>query len=51
MNGQVVGWISVGASRDDDAAVANAGEVMALYVVAAHWQTSVGAALRNAGVQ
>jgi ribosomal protein S18 acetylase RimI-like enzyme len=51
VDGQVVGWIAVGASRDDDGAAANAGEVMALYVVAAHWQTGVGPALWNAGVQ
>lgn len=48
---QVVGWISVGASRDDDAAGADTGEVMALYVLARYWQTGVGLALWRAGVQ
>ncbi|AZE94519.1 Acetyltransferase, GNAT family [Pseudomonas orientalis] len=48
---QVVGWISVGASRDDDAAGAYTGEVMALYVLARYWQTGVGLALWRAGMQ
>ena len=48
---QVVGWISLGASRDDDAAGANAGEVMALYVLARYWQTGVGLGLWRAGLQ
>ena len=47
----VVGWISVGPSRDEDAAGQNAGEVMAIYVQASHWHTGVGLALWNAGVQ
>jgi len=51
LNQQVVGWISVGASRDEDAAEANAGEVMAIYVLASHWQTGVGLALWKAGLQ
>ena len=42
---QVIGWISVGASRDPDAAVNNAGEVMALYVLEEHWQTGIGRCL------
>jgi len=50
-NNQVVGWISVGASRDDDAAGQNIGEVMAIYVLAGNWQTGVGLALWQAGVQ
>ncbi|OPA89235.1 GNAT family N-acetyltransferase [Pseudomonas fluorescens] len=48
---QIVGWISVGASRDDDAAGRTAGEVTALYVLAHHWQAGVGLALWNAGLQ
>ena len=51
LNNQVVGWISVGASRDDDAVGGNTGEVMALYVLASHWKTGVGLALWKAGVQ
>lgn len=50
-NNQVVGWISVGASRDDDAAGQNIGEVMAIYVLAGNWQAGVGLALWKAGVQ
>ena len=48
---QIVGWISVGASRDEDAVQAKAGEVMAIYVLAEHWQTGVGLALWKAGLQ
>ncbi|KPZ28528.1 Uncharacterized protein ALO38_01541 [Pseudomonas coronafaciens pv. zizaniae] len=48
---QVVGWISVGASRDEDATTDTAGEVMAIYVLARHWQTGVGLALWKAGLQ
>lgn len=51
LNKQVVGWISVGASRDEDAAEGNAGEVMAIYVLARYWQTGVGLALWKAGLQ
>ncbi|MGY4494908.1 N-acetyltransferase family protein [Pseudomonas sp. TE3610] len=51
VDNDVVGWISVGASRDEDAAGQNAGEVMAIYVLASHWHTGVGLALWNAGVQ
>jgi len=51
LNKQVVGWISVGASRDEDAAGGNAGEVMAIYVLARYWQTGVGLALWKAGLQ
>ena len=48
---QIIGWISVGASRDPDAVACNTGEVMALYVLEAHWQTGIGRALWQAGVQ
>ncbi|OAE13271.1 GNAT family acetyltransferase [Pseudomonas simiae] len=51
LNQQVVGWITVGASRDEDATEGNAGEVMAIYVLASHWQTGVGLALWKAGLQ
>jgi RimJ/RimL family protein N-acetyltransferase len=51
LNKQVVGWISVGTSRDEDAAGGNAGEVMAIYVLARYWQTGVGLALWKAGLQ
>ena len=49
--GQVVGWICIGAGRDEDAVVGDSGEVMAIYVLAAHWHTGVGQALWQAGVQ
>lgn len=51
LDGQVVGWISVGASRDEEAAGANTGEVMAIYVLARYWQAGVGLALWSAGLQ
>ncbi|WP_426219692.1 GNAT family N-acetyltransferase [Pseudomonas sp. DWRC2-2] len=51
LDGKVIGWISVGASRDEEAAGANTGEVMAIYVLAKYWQTGVGLALWNAGLQ
>ena len=48
---QVVGWICIGAGRDEDAVVGESGEVMAIYVLAEHWHTGVGLALWQAGVQ
>lgn len=51
LNGQVVGWISIGASRDDDGAGEDMAEVMALYVLADHWQTGVGLALWSAALR
>lgn len=48
---RVVGWISFGASRDEDAAGRQAGEIMALYVLAEYWHTGIGLALWKAGVQ
>ncbi|MGY2254604.1 N-acetyltransferase family protein [Pseudomonas reactans] len=51
LDGHVVGWISVGASRDEEAVGANTGEVMAIYVLARYWQAGVGLALWNAGLR
>ncbi|ROM34142.1 GNAT family N-acetyltransferase [Pseudomonas poae] len=48
---QIVGWISVGASRDEDADQEHVGEVMAIYVLAECWHTGVGLALWKAGQQ
>ncbi len=50
-NNQVVGWIAVGASRDDDAVGTHIGEVSALYVSPGAWQTGVGLALWKAGLE
>lgn len=50
LDNQVVGWISVGASRDEDIAAGNVGEVMAIYVLAGYWHKGVGLALWNTGV-
>jgi ribosomal protein S18 acetylase RimI-like enzyme len=41
----VIGFVSVGASRDDDAA----GELFAIYVHPNHWDTGAGRALMQAG--
>ena len=43
---KLVGWISFGVSRDDDAA--GAGEICALYVLPAYWRQGVGSALMRA---
>ncbi|KGE65503.1 MULTISPECIES: GNAT family N-acetyltransferase [Pseudomonas] len=51
LDGHVVGWISVGASRDEETAGQNAGEVMAIYVLARYWQTGFGLSLWKAGLQ
>jgi ribosomal protein S18 acetylase RimI-like enzyme len=40
-NGQPVGWISVGRSRDTDAAVST-GELYAIYVDPDHWGRGIG---------
>lgn len=48
---QIVGWISVGASRDKEGVGDNAGEVMAIYVLARYWQAGVGQALWKAGLE
>jgi GNAT superfamily N-acetyltransferase len=44
-DGVVVGFVSVGASRDDNAA----GELFAIYVDPEHWSTGVGRELIAAG--
>lgn len=51
VNEQVVGWIAVGASRDEAVAGGKVGEVLAIYVLADYWQTGVGLALWKAGLQ
>jgi ribosomal protein S18 acetylase RimI-like enzyme len=45
VDGEVVGFVSVGASRDDDAD----GELYAIYVYPHHWDTGAGRALMDAG--
>lgn len=49
--GEVIGWISVGASRDDDGGAQRMGEVMAIYILAEHWRRGVGKRLWQAGLQ
>ncbi|AXO88551.1 GNAT family N-acetyltransferase [Pseudomonas parafulva] len=45
VEGQVVGWIAYGASRDEDAIPGHTGEITAVYLLAEHWGTGVGRAL------
>jgi GNAT superfamily N-acetyltransferase len=45
VDGEIVGFVSVGASRDEDAD----GELYAIYVLPDHWSTGVGRALMEAG--
>ncbi len=45
VDGEVVGFVSVGPSRDDDAD----GELYAIYVHPDHWSTGAGRALMEAG--
>jgi ribosomal protein S18 acetylase RimI-like enzyme len=51
VNDQVVGWISVGATRDNDITANDVGEVMAIYVLTEHWRAGIGRALWRAGLQ
>jgi ribosomal protein S18 acetylase RimI-like enzyme len=51
VKGAVVGWISVGASRDADACPNASGEVMAIYLLAEHCGTGLGWALWQTGMQ
>jgi GNAT superfamily N-acetyltransferase len=45
LDGEIVGFVSVGGSRSDDAE----GELYAIYVHPDHWSTGVGRALMDAG--
>ncbi|WP_306494914.1 GNAT family N-acetyltransferase [Pseudomonas sp. W4I3] len=51
VDGNVTGWISVGPCRDQDKAGAEAGEVMAIYVLAKYWGKGIGAQLWESGLQ
>ncbi|MFL6237906.1 MAG: GNAT family N-acetyltransferase [Actinomycetes bacterium] len=48
-DGRIRGFISIGASRDDDA-VASVGELFALYLPAELWATGLGAQLHGVGL-
>jgi GNAT superfamily N-acetyltransferase len=45
VEGEIIGFVSVGAARDDDAE----GELYAIYVHPEHWGTGTGRALMEAG--
>ncbi|WP_438868874.1 GNAT family N-acetyltransferase [Pseudomonas sp. L1(2025)] len=51
VNGNVIGWLSLGPCRDADTPEATAGEVMAIYVLADYWGHGIGAQLWQAGFQ
>lgn len=46
----IIGWIAVGASRDEDVSGERVGEVMAIYVLPRYWKAGIGLALWKAGV-
>jgi GNAT superfamily N-acetyltransferase len=48
-DGEVIGYLGCGASRDDDAGE-DVGEVRSLFVTASSWRGGVGRALMNAGL-
>lgn len=50
LDGQVVGWLAGGPSRDDDAGPVT-GEVRAIYVHPDHWRCGAGAALMKAALE
>lgn len=47
-NGCIVGWISTGPCRDDDA-TPDAGELFAMYLHPDHWRRGIGQSLWDAG--
>ncbi|WP_343177663.1 GNAT family N-acetyltransferase [Pseudomonas sp. 4810-S13] len=49
VDGDVIGWLSLGLCRDEDASEAASGEVMAIYVLAEYWSKGIGAQLWQAG--
>lgn len=49
-DGDVVGFAWVGPARDDDAD-ASTGELLAIYLLAEHWDAGIGKALHDAGVE
>jgi ribosomal protein S18 acetylase RimI-like enzyme len=51
VDGNVIGWISVGPCRDEDKPAAASGEVMAIYVLAEYWGKGIGAELWTSGLK
>ncbi|WP_416423907.1 GNAT family N-acetyltransferase [Pseudomonas sp. App30] len=51
IDGEVVGWLSAGGSRDEDADKRATGEIMAIYLLAEHWREGLGRGLWEAGVR
>ena len=50
VDGNVIGWISVGRCRDEDKPAAESGEVMAIYILAEYWGKGIGAKLWESGL-
>ncbi|MCF5142933.1 GNAT family N-acetyltransferase [Pseudomonas sp. WS 5532] len=51
VDGNVIGWLSLGLCRDTDTPEVASGEVMAIYVLADYWGHGIGAQLWQAGFQ
>ncbi|PIB42439.1 GNAT family acetyltransferase [Pseudomonas sp. 2822-15] len=51
VDGNVIGWLSLGLCRDTDTPEVASGEVMAIYVLADYWGQGIGAQLWQAGFQ
>lgn len=49
VEGDVIGWLSLGPCRDEDTSEAASGEVMAIYVLAEYWSKGIGAQLWQTG--
>jgi GNAT superfamily N-acetyltransferase len=50
-DGDVVGWLSGGPSRDDGGGAAATGEVWAIYIHPDYWRSGVGSALMTVALQ
>lgn len=50
VDGNIVGWVSVGPCRDEDKPTVETGEVMAIYLLADYWGKGIGAQLWTSGL-
>lgn len=49
VEGEVIGWLSLGPCRDEYMPEAASGEVMAIYILAEYWSKGIGTQLWQAG--
>ena len=47
----IVGWVSFGASRDEDVEPQRAGEIRAIYILAEYWGSGIGRELWSAAIK